>query len=485
LSDINKKIKELLFDKASLIQIILGVVTILTSISGFAINLFSNKVNLFVGITGLCIIVFGGLSMLIKSKKKILDISTNTFNKKTRRSFKIGRIGLLIGYVSFLIYLIYPGLSKEQKCMRSGLTTDIFVSNFNNSQGQDNFSYKLTGLLKSKTEFNDSVEVFSTSSIISMGPGTEDTIQREFNKFCSKKGLYVFGRWFPAEKMFDCNILLKNLSNLNYPKYLSGKKPGIIYLQNPDCISFSINDQAEYTATFILSIVLLNLKEYDQSMNLLLSLEKVPGSERSKSIEYYRNFFLGNILLARDKFSESIIYYNKALTIDSSKKYCQYNLAIAYTGLRKYNIAKRTLGSVHGSNRQSLSKFIDENSGIQPISSVHIVSDKNNQKVKMAVNGENVALDKGLKMEKGLDGIQKSTEDKYAVYQNGELIIPFEYTSIEEFVFKNQKFYIVEKNRKFGAFYGNGSMHTVIAQLSAQLVKNIIEVDLDKGNVSF
>jgi tetratricopeptide (TPR) repeat protein len=480
----NKSIKDSFFSKTGLSQFIVGIISLLTAVSGIITNILSTRFSLLIGGTGIFIILFWILNTLIKAKKKSLEIFTDKHDKKKLESFKLGRIVIVLLYIPFLGYSIYPMLGLTQKCTRSGNTTDIIISNFNNSEGQDNFSFKLANSLKSKTEFNDSVEVLSTTRTIASGSNGSDTIRNEFNKLCSTKGLFVFGKWSIDDKIFDCNIYVENLSNLNYPKHLTGKKPKIIYLQSPDYISFSIADQAEMTANFILSIILLNMKDYEQSLNILLSFEKDLSNAKSKSFEFYRNFFIANNLLYQDKFSEAIVHYKKALNIDTSKEYCYYNLAIAYTALKQYSNAKKSLAKMKGGDKILLLEFITENN--QHNSNI---LDKGplNDSVEMYVNGQKAELKKNLSPppQKPLAGIQKDSQGYYGVVDNGYILIPFEYTSIEEYTFKGQKFYIVEENGQFGSFKGNGQLYSVVNKESPQLMKTIIQMDLDKGNVSY
>ncbi|MDB5012221.1 MAG: hypothetical protein JWQ25_423 [Daejeonella sp.] len=465
--------------KSTLLIAIGVVLSLFTALCAFIIDLLSSKISLFILATIVFLICIG-FSMYI------LKFSSETAERRQKQQKKviIIRVCASISYLGIILFLIFPfqNLIKQQsELCSSNLTENIIVSNFSIANRQDNFSYKLVSLLKSKNEFNDSITISSTNKFIEIGsPSLNDTILKQFEVFCSKKGLYVFGKRAIDEKLFDCNLFINNLHNLNIPQNLQTKNSPIIYLQKPTLLSFSIDEQAETVANFILGILSMDNKSYKQALNYFADYKKSKSVKSSPSFEFYTTFFIANSYIAMDSISKSVEYYNKAINLDPSKQYCYFNLAIAYARLRDYDKAKSVLsGMKNNAEKLKLGRIIED----QLNDAMKIVKTTNYKKLDFNAKREKkvVTTDSVKNL---MPVIKRNELGKWGVLSSNTVLIPFQYDYIEKYSLKNIDYYIVEDNKKFGCFDKEGNVYIAIKQNSIKIIRSLIFMNNNKDDIN-
>lgn len=311
-----KKYSELVGFVSGLVSLGLGIFTFITQLldKRYAILLF---------LIGLFFVLQRFFTTIITEKKEVLNFTTEKYSSTAIRWAKFGKLAshIIWIYPIFLIYLFFS--SFNTRC-NSDSKVGILVTSFS-TISDDDFSYKLFHILEDKFQSTDSISIVKADKFINpSGNKYIDTFKRLSNENCISKGLLVFGKRSEQSKLFDCNIYVHNLPNISTDT-IRAKRSDILFLQNPDVLNFSIDEQAAKISEFIQGLLYLNGENQELARGCFQRASNISGVKNNRFISHCM-FFIGNSFAKQHNYSEAIKFYKNGLNLDSINAYMHFNL---------------------------------------------------------------------------------------------------------------------------------------------------------------
>ncbi|MES1225727.1 MAG: hypothetical protein ABUT20_60175, partial [Bacteroidota bacterium] len=242
------------------VEAIGGLITVLLGIGILLTKLIDSKYNLAIISVGAFFLTNKVCRQIITSNKESFGVITKTHSKRVINTAKVARV------VSYLFW-IFPGfllagfvVPAGKKCTVTP-NLGLLITNFTGAD-HDDFSYVLFNKIESELQTNDTINAIRTNEFVNAGlQHYQDSIKNIFSNYCFDHGLLVYGKRDQNSKLFDCNIYIEKLKRIR-ANTLQFKGQSIIYLQNPDLISFSIDSQANVVSEFILGLLYYNNNDF-------------------------------------------------------------------------------------------------------------------------------------------------------------------------------------------------------------------------------
>jgi tetratricopeptide (TPR) repeat protein len=311
------------------LEFFLGLISIGAGIYAFCWKMFGARMATAFMLLGGYLIVRRICSILIHStSEKIPGFKSETYNKHTRKIAKV-TVRLCLGIlVLALFYDFYtPGRAKAALKQNIG----VIISKFSIDESFDGFSYKVTNLLRSKLNGTDSIDIVQEKSFLDIGPASYiDTVKDIFHRNEYKRGLLVFGCRNQELNLFDCNIYINGMNSIKVSKPnadTSRSDAYVLYIQNPDLVNFSIENQAQDLAGFILALLQYNAHDYVKSLGSLGGVNS--SCNNTGKLSSYCYLFMGNCYMTQNNYTNAILSYKQGMERDSTNPYLNYNAGIA------------------------------------------------------------------------------------------------------------------------------------------------------------
>lgn len=485
-------IKKSLSYYKDLLQLLIGIISALAGISSLIGQLFESKYSIGIFVIGLFFLTRFLCNKVINSKKKSFDIEVSRYSSnqiKTARIIKIASYFLLALPLLLIIQFFTP---KRSACEYNSSKLGIIVTNFTASQNDD-FSYKLYDLLQTEIQEVDSIEALRSSKFINTSDSRYiDSIKDNFKDNCLSHGLLVFGKRSEDTKMFDCNLYVGSLTSYHQNTGQFNNK-NVIYLQNPDLINFSIENQAKAIADFILGLLYYNSNNYAASIDKFEAVLSKSNNSNDKKIRSYCYLFIGNNQFMKGDASEAVKSYKSGISYDSTNPYLHYNLSLGYLksadsihACIEYNVANKI--STHFYNRYMQNIYLIGRKDKPAVTSKNIPMPTKNpavQKTPISVvaqghklNVNNIETNFSVVIDNGKFGIISRTKDTIAP-------CIYDYIEPDVFVCYGKRFFIVKHGEKYGALNEAGKIDIPINHPSVEYVQSIIkmEQEIDTGGV--
>jgi hypothetical protein len=298
------------------LEILITVVSFLTSISGFFSNIISLNIILFIFFIGVFI-------------SSIIII--NYLTEKNENNIKKLKFYKFIGILKYLIIIPillygYKGfIYKKPICEFTNPLPVILITNFTN-ESNDDLSYAVLRELNDQILELDSIEILHKDTFIAINKKMNSYDMEDLlSNNCFNNGLIVFGKRSVESNFLDCTIYLsEKLKNSGKTKEINN----FIRLKNPYEISFSIENQSKSIADFIIGLIFYYTDNFNKCLSKFNEIEKnIPIKEGSKLKELCSVFISNSIYYSQgiDKGKSAIIKY---LSDDSSSADLNYNYAM-------------------------------------------------------------------------------------------------------------------------------------------------------------
>lgn len=435
----------------------------------------------------------------IKQNEPQKNIILSESNLK-RRKLKVAFIAfaILVAFGSMCYAIIHQ--------TKSDPNLGIIVSKFI-EEGEDDFSYSLCSSLMSETSEMDTISIIKYDKPVNIFDRSRlDNLKKIFQSHGFARGLLVFGRRSNASLLFDCNIYFDNVLIGSEDSKFSNNN--IVFIKNPDVISFSIDKQTEAICHFILGVLKISSMQYVASNVEIRKAIMVNGNEKNTKFLSYCYMLLGNSMQRMNQIDSSKNMFEKAIQLDSTNAFIHYNLASVYLSLSDSIKASYEFAKAHLLNNSfeipikpglsgksiplpiALNKPLRSDTVRTPNKHFTSVDDrtKKNQKSEIAnkepiISAPHMVIPQVESKEFKIE----LKDDKYGVInKNGDVILPFIYSSIEEFIYKSKIYFIVSNDKKFGAVRATGKNIIPVNHQDAKYVKQIltmsVEVEDSKSN---
>lgn len=465
------------------VQIVSGVLTLLLSIISLITKVFESKYAIALLLLGLFLIAQRVCKEIISSTKESFGVITQSYSANFIILAKVGKYFSWL-FLIFPIYLISTIFLKKEGCETKEAQLGILITSFSVAS-DDDFSYKLFNLLESELQNVDTLKALKLDQFISVGKAhSTDTIKNYYSKNCLNRGLLVFGKRSDQSRLFDCNIYIHNVYNLNVDS--SNMDKNILFLRNPDMLNFSIDSQANIVADFILGLLYYNAGRYHVSRVKFNRAAELSSSYQDTKFKSYCYFFNGNNLLRESKVLEAINSYKEGLLYDSLNAFLHYNLATALlirldssNAYNAYENAKR----ISSAFLNPLKSYFKQNHG----NILHGELNEKGNKKTVNDNAPQISIvnSGGVNESKKIGASEFSVVkfgEKYGVVNSdGKVVVPYEFDFIEthNFNYQGYRFFIVQKAGKFGAVSAKGILEVPTIHPSADYVMGILKVSID------
>lgn len=470
-----------------LIKFMSGLTTVILSIITFLTKVLETKLNISLFLIGLLIITQRVCKEIINSKREAFGIITATYSK---RSILIGKI---VKYSSWCL-LIFPAvvlintiIPKKKECNSQMPNLGVLITNFTNSTEND-FSYKLFTTLCSKLQDIDTIKPIQVDHFVNLSKlNYQDSLTNTFKKNCVNHGLLVFGKRNEQTKLFDCSIFIHNLTQLKNTSDIN--KQNILFLQNPDQVNFSLDDQANIVSEFIMGLLFYNSHNYDYSINSFNQVLNSSSNTHSK-IRSFCHFYLGNNLIQQKKTMEAINAYKLGLDLDSLNSFLHYNLGLALAmrsdSLNAFQEFEYAI-KLNPKFSNPIKNLITQNSNqIELASNISKKISKSSTPETSTTGSQTEEIRPNINTQTikrtNAEFAIKNNGTKYGVVDStGETVITFAFDSIDPKIFDYQgfRFFIVQRGGKYGAMKVRGYLEVPTIHPSADYVRAILKTTID------
>lgn len=452
-----------------------GITSLALGILSFITRILDNQYALLLLLVGFFFVIRKIFKVIITEKKEVLGVTTQKYSSRAIRWAKFGKVASysIWIYPFFLLYLFFSSFTT--KCI-SDNKVGVLVTRFSNNS-DDDFSYKLFHILEDKFQDIDSINTVKNDLFINLSNNKYiDTLKRVINGNCINKGLLVFGKRSELSKLFDCNIYLHNLSKVSSDSF-NARKSDVLFLQNPDVLNFSIDEQAIKVADFIQGLLYLNVENQELARTCFQRAADITGTKNNRFMSHCM-FFIGNCLAKQHNFSESIRHYEKGLQLDSINAYMHFNLGAVLlmngdsaSAFIEYSLANRI-------NPQFINPIKDYlpakplTSKPRTVSILPIVMKKNGS----------VRQDQVGKNEKDTVTFKKvSCGEKIGVNDShGRIILECKFDFVgPPLNYKNYNYFIVGVSNKYGAYNLKGQKIIPIIHPSDDYVRGVLKAAID------
>ena len=459
------------------VEVISGVVTILAGLSTLLIKVFESKYTVAIVCVGLFILI----NRFWKTKAR-----KTPFDNQAERQQNIKNVLLIrVFSYSLLIFPLYVAINlfviEKHSCKLSN-NLGVIITNFENL-GDDDFSYKLYTFLQDRLQEIDTISVVRTGHFIDVGKAHYiDSIKYVYEYSCLNKGILVFGK--RNMQLFDCSIYLNSLANLSRTTDVA-RSNDIIFLQNPDILNFSIDNQSKIVGEFILGLIYYNQSEYSNSEVTFKRSLSLVSSERNK-FKSYCYLFIGNSHHMKSDFSKAIEEYNKGIELDSMNAYLHFNVAASL--LRKGDSidASKEFVKAEMLNKRLLNPIKDYGRDI----ATNLPSLTKAENIPVVKNSTKAVKDTPVKRNNSPVGIPSGFSIIFngtkqgIVNEKGDTLARCIYDAVDPniFMYKGIKFFIVRNERGYGAINVKGEIELPVKYPSPANVQSLLKGIVDLQN---
>lgn len=474
------------------VEAIGGLITVLLGMGILLTRLIDSKYNLAIISIGAFFLTNKVCRQIITSNRESFGVITKTYSKRVINAAKIARLVSYLFWI-FPVFLLAGFVVPARK--ECSVTPDLglLITNFTGAD-HDDFSYVLFNKIESELQTNDTINTIRTDEFVNAGlQHYQDSIKTIFSNYCFDHGLLVYGRRDQNSKLFNCNIYIENLKRIR-TNTLQFKGQSVIYLQNPDLISFSIDSQANVVSEFILGLLYYNNNDPSIANARFQNALQLNSNAANKKLISYCHLFLGNSFYKERDFTRAIDEYRKGVAYDSDNAYLHFNMANALLcsssmGGAKYEydvVKKINPGLLNNSIFGLLSETgLFDSSMVLPASSGHNKKDRAIQP--FPSHADQITKVNSQKR----DSIPQSDfhlickDGKYGLAnKNDNTIVACEYDSIymKEFIYRGKGYIIAQRSSKFGALNEKGGIEIPFNHPSAERVMSVIQLLVDYTN---
>jgi tetratricopeptide (TPR) repeat protein len=396
----------------------------------------------------LCILVFffvRGLFINILSKQE-----------QSIKLIKFAKVGVWGVIILLFVPIYYLGLffigkiQTKQSCETNRTKIGLIIANFSKSKDEDDgFSSTLFGKLNSKLQDVDTINLKRQDRYISESSENYlDTIKKVFENNCSQSGLLVFGNR-KDDKLFNCRIYSLNYLNFNKQSFKTRDKM-IIYLQNPNILNFSIENEAAIISEFIYGLLYYHKGDYKLSSSSLKSALKQNKNPSNIQFISICHLFMGNSESAQGQYSKAIDEYKSGISSDFANSYLHYNLATMFNELGKiseaykeYEIAQKLNHNLKNPLMNLIINLKDKNSILFSLPTYNFLK-----------HGRNRSIDTSKKVEK--NWYERcfiiSKNNRFGVVNNeGDTLASCIYDDIEYNFYNNSDCFVLISEKRYGS----------------------------------
>jgi hypothetical protein len=462
LIDIKKQIAPLIKN----IELLLGIISLLIGLGSAFANLLGLKVVILFICVGIFFLIRKMCSMVIKATiERIEGFPTPKYLPSYRKAAKYLRLFSfalpLGGIFNFFLYATTSGCPSPSKSI------GVIISKFSFDETFDGFSYKMTNLLRNELFEVDTITVVQEKNFLDIsGAAYVDTANLLFEANCFTHGLLVFG--CRNKELFDCSIYINNMPDIQTSEIRSTKKNSeILYIQNPSLINFSIDNQAQQIAEFIIALLEYNSHCYAQTSNRLNKI--IQSNTSAGKFASYCYLFMGNSYALTSNHETAIQCYERGLAQDSTNSYLNYNAGVSKLSLGDTLGALTTFKIAAISNSNMKIPYCLENwenthkHALNATTALVEPSESTPQNMKFNTTDDSLSFFEFLSPGKyplWYPVIKRNSNKKYGVTNSSrpyDTIFEFQYDTIR-FIQAGRRLYCLMKiNNKYGigAFYQN------------------------------
>ncbi|GGB26493.1 hypothetical protein GCM10011500_48470 [Mucilaginibacter rubeus] len=427
------------------------------------INIFSNAIYREISISIFILIVVYYFYTTFKEvcvKKEQGFLNTDIYTPLEIKTARIGKylILLLLLIPAFLIKnRVYEyqtrKISIDQICRENLKKTGLLITNFAQPKEDDGFSSTLYGKLNSDLQNIDTIQLKLLGKyILEANPNYLDTIKTTFQENCSNSGLIVYGN--RKDKQFNCRIYSLNFLKFTSKGFNRTKDSTIIYIQNPNIINFTVEEEANVISEFIHGLLFYHAGAYDSANKAMYGALKLNTNPKNKQFISICHLFIGNSFVCQGQISGALNSYKNGISIDASNPYLHYNLAAIYNSSKNYAEAFKEYEIAAKLNRKlknPLQKIISQDTlPIQTAIKKIVIKDqlKNRDTIRQLYTAETITRDVSDQ-----HWFIISKNQKYGIINNkGDTISRCKFDEIDYMYFKNAHCFIGQVGKKYGAF---------------------------------
>lgn len=432
------------------IQLWSGIAGLISGLFLLITQILESKFALAIFIIGVFLIAQMASRFFINAKRESFGIVVDAYPSNKVKIAKISK------YVSFLLllYPLYTGatslMTAKKNCDKFKNKIGVLVTNFSNSS-DDDFSYKLFNLLESKLINTDSLIAVRSNKFINSGSiDYLDSLHVELEDNCIKRGLLVFGKRSNESKMFDCNVFVKELPDLNYDS-VKKRRGDIIFLQNPDVLNFSIDGQTEKVSDFVYGLLCYNSGSFEKAISYFQKASIAGAVSGNNVFVSHCYLYIGNSLLKKENVEEAISHYKKGIGYDSSNAFIHYNIGVALLQKKDSILAYKELELAGNLDNLLKSQYKEiEKLLVAPKPEIHQLPLMTKPKENISNNYESI------------EKTSKRDPQFYLVRNNGKfgvedeshkLIVDYKFDKIDSstIIFQGHPYFIVGNSNLYGA----------------------------------
>jgi tetratricopeptide (TPR) repeat protein len=388
-----------------------GIISSVTGITSNITKLIESKSAILLLILGLILV---SLYFLINHRKEIND---------RFKIYLILRIACIIAVSIIVIFLIKNNFHKRlnKRCVFNEHLIAIGISRFDKD---DNFSSLVFEFLKEK-ELPDTIfdiEKIDNNYFESI---SDSIFNKALDSLCIASGILVSGKRSENDKLFYCKIKLHAFYKAD------SSKSELIVLRNPDIQEFSIDYQAQILVDFIMAIISYNQRDYENAEKYFERCINQNKNEANRKFLSICHNYMGNIYYsdnpkrAIQEFQESYKLYANNTSLE--------NLTNYYMSIGDYYKAKECFNQIENKKEIDIEEIRKKLNQLELGLGILKTSHKDSKKIQIPPKGS------------------------FYVRNSDSSRLTINYTSITQFVLKNQTYFIYKAdNGLFGIFDSYG-----------------------------
>jgi tetratricopeptide (TPR) repeat protein len=416
----------------------------------------------------ICIVVFTSFILYysfitfkdVCSKKEQGFHNSDYYSKSEIKAAKVGKylifLLLLIPFYFIQKHIVSYQIHKkslEQICSENLKKTSLLITNFAQPKEDDGFSSTLYGKLNSDLQNVDTIHLKLLGKyILEASPNYIDTIKDTFQENCSNSGLIVYGN--RKDMQFNCRIYSLNFLKFTSKGFNRTKDSTIIYIQNPNIINFTVEEEANVISEFIHGLLFYHAGAYDLSNKAMNGALKLNTNPKNKQFISICHLFIGNGFVCQGQTSAALDSYKNGISADPSNPYLHYNLAAIYNSskniteaFKEYQIAS----NLNHKLKNPLQKIISQDTLAAKFRIKKIIMQgqlRKHDTIKVLYKAENLDKEAGDQ-----HWFIISKNQKYGIINNkGDTISKCKFDEIDYMYFKKAHCFIGQIGKKYGAF---------------------------------
>ncbi|WP_413318799.1 tetratricopeptide repeat protein [Mucilaginibacter sp. Mucisp84] len=428
------------------------------------------------------------------AKKKQQGFANSDYYSKPEINIaKFGRISVFFLLLIPLYFIkiqitVYQNHKKslDQICGENLKKTGLLITNFAQPKEDDGFSSTLYGKLNSDLQNIDTIQLKLLGKyILETSPNYLDTIKNTFEENCSKSGLIVYGN--RKNMQFNCRIYSLNFLKFTSKAFNRTKDSTIIYIQNPNIINFTVEEEANVISEFLHGLLFYHAGAYELSNKAMHGALRLNTNPKNKQFISICHLFIGNSFVNQGQTSAAINSYKDGISVEPSNSYLHYNLAAIYNSSKDIAEAFKEYQIAAQLNHQLKNPLQKVTSPETSTSKVELkkTTIKDQQKkrdtLRVLYKAENTTLTTGDQ-----HWFIISKNQKYGIINDkGDTISNCKFDEIDYMYFKKAHCFIGQIGKRYGAFmlrthHNSGEKwHELPVEYSIFTIQEAIEYCLD------